>query len=289
MSQGPTGFVADAAWRLDAPPRRRERIRMGAAILAALAIELGVFALIWTERGLRPAPKLEEIPVEIVVEKPKPPPSPAPQAQPQPKPDLMEKEATDAPREGKSDHDDEHVAEKEKPAKAPPPPSPPQPSPEPPKPAPAPAPEMPKEAEAESPPPEKTPPVEKPAPAKLTAADVLPKVFDSVPDVDFGGAAMHAPVSGGMARATYLSILLGMTKAHLRIPESVRGYAHPLVGVIEVTLGGDGRLLQRYIVQSSGSPELDEAEMQAVAEASRHFPAPPNHASVGLRYTYTKD
>src|SRR5437764_4702440 len=104
MPSGPHAFVADAAERLIAPPRRANTLaRLGVATFAALALELAAFALIYFERAV-PAPAPEPIPVEIGVEPPPPPPPPPPpEASPQPQPEAQEyeKPATDAPREGK--------------------------------------------------------------------------------------------------------------------------------------------------------------------------------------------
>ncbi len=326
MSQAPTAFIADVAWRV-VPPPRRDGARLFAAIVIAILIELGVVALIWVGHVSHPAPQAKEIPVEIVVEKPPPPPPPPPQAQKQ----EYIKPATDAPREGKSDHDDEHVADKPKPAKAPPPPpAPPTPSPsptpaKPPEPtpaptpspeaakaAPAPAPELPKAAEPNSPPPqkaepvetptptpaekaepvkapaaEKAPPVETPAPAEPSVAQVLAKAFEPVPDVDFGGAAMRAPVSGGQARANYMSELYGLIVPRLHIPPLAHTYGRRLMGKIGFSVDGRGRLVQRYVEQRSGSMELDEAAMQAVASAAHAFPPPPHKQPLGITFTYS--
>jgi TonB family protein len=330
MSQAPTAFVADVAWRVEPPPRR-DGPRLFAAIVIAVLFELGVFALVWTGRNFQPAPPVKEIPVEIVVEKPPPPPPPPPQAQNQ----EYIKPAIDAPREGKSDHDDDTVGEKPKPAKPPPPPpetppptpaptpeaakpeppppSPPTPSPEASKAAPAPAPELPQTAEAESPPPQKaepvetpspapekaepvqTPapaptkaePVEKPAPAKPSVAEILAKNFDSVPDVDFGGAAMRAPVSGGAARANYMSELYGLIVPRLKVPAVAHAYGRRLIGKIGFVVDGRGRLTQRYVEEQSGSLELDEAAMRAVAAAARAFPPPPHKQPLGITFTYS--
>ena len=69
-------FVADATERLIAPPlRARASARLAVATLAAVALELGVFALIYFERG-DPPPAPEPVPIEIVVEPPPPPPPP---------------------------------------------------------------------------------------------------------------------------------------------------------------------------------------------------------------------
>jgi TonB family protein len=302
-SAAPT-LVADAALRLPTPlARPGERARHVAAALIALTLELGVIALVVIERPPPQTPQAIEIPVEIV---PEPSPTPTPTSTPPPpvQNQEYEKPATDAPRAGKSDHDDETVAEKEKPAAAPPPPAP-SPSPSPTTPpaaaAPAPAPELPKTAEAEAPPPvEATPPptpapspVEAkpaPSPAPATRPEVLaalPKTFASVPDVDFGGAAMRSPVTGGHSRATYLSMLYGLITPRMRTPRIARTFGRRLTGVVAFEIDGRGRLVQRFVVQPSGSMELDEAAMRAVGEASRQFPPPPRGAPVGVRYTYT--
>jgi TonB family protein len=327
MSQAETPFIADVAWRV-VPPPRRDGPRLLAAIVIAILLELGVLGLIWVGRSPQTAPQAKEIPVEIIVEKPPPPPPPPPQAQKQ----EYIKPAIDAPREGKSDHDDEHVADKPKPAKAPPPPpappqpspsptpakppeptpSPPTPSPEASKAAPAPAPEAPQSAEPESPPPqksepvetpapapaekaepvktpapEKAPPVETPAPAAPSVAQVLAKAFEPVPDVDFGGAAMRAPVSGGAARANYMSELYGLIVPRLRVPAIAHAYGRRLVGKIGFVVDGRGRLTQRYVEERSGSMELDEAALEAVGAASHAFPPPPHKQPLGITFTYS--
>jgi protein TonB len=301
MSQAPTAFVADADLRLDAPQARRgEGARHAAAMLIALFLEALVFALIAIERPLPAAPQVVEIPVEIVPE-PSPSPTPAPDLQSQ----EYEKPATDAPREGKSDHDDDNVADKEKPSKPPPPPAPPQPSPSPTAAAapPAPAPELPKAAEAEAPPPVEASPPPTPAPTpspaqakpaeapapppKPSVLAVLPKTYDSVPDIDFGGAAMRSPVTGGNARATYLSMLYGLITPRMHAPAIAHAFGRRLTGAVAFVIDGRGRLMQRYVVERSGSMELDEAAMKAVAAASKLFPPPPRGVPVGVRYTYS--
>jgi len=260
MSSRPTAFVADVALRLMPPQARRARGRLALAAALALLIELSVFAVIWFERNAAPAQQAEEIPVEVVVEPPPPSPTPTPTPSPELKSTENEKPATDAPRAGKSDHDDEHVAEKEKPAAAPPP-------------SPV-ATASPKDEPAKAPP-------------KPSVLAVLPKVFDSVPDVDFGGAAIRSPVTGGAAHSTYLSQLYGLIVPRLRVPAVAHAYGRRLTGVISFTVDGRGRLVARYVAEQSGSMELDEAAMQAVAAASREFPPPPHRAPVGVSFTYS--
>ena len=286
MADPPNAIVADAAMRLDAPQaRRRSRVRLGVAVLVALALEAGVFTIVRFERNVSPPPLPEEIPVEIIVEPP-PPPPPEPPA-PELKTEEVEKPATDAPRQGKSDHDDETVAEKEKPAAPPPPPAPSS-SPEATQPAAeTPAPDLPKMAEAEAPPPLKTetpPPAAKPKPS---VAEILAKAMQPVPDVDFGGAAVESPVTGGNAKSTYLSMLYGLIVPRLQVPPVAHAYGRQLKGAIAFAVDGRGRLTHRFVAEGSGSVELDEAAMQAVAAASKSFPPPPKGAPIGMKFTYS--
>ncbi len=286
--------IADLDLRLDKPQGKdRRTARLLLATFAALAIDLGVIAIVWKESYFNPAipPPQQEIPVEIVSEPPPEPPPPSPPPQQQPAPELkseeMEKPATDAPRAGKSDHDDDTVAEKEKPAAAPPPPAPETPTPEP-SPAEAPAPEAPKAAEAELPTPVKTEAPEKPAPAKSpTVAEVLAKAMEPPPDVEYGGQAINSPITGGNAKSTYLTKLYGLIVPRLHVPAVAHAYGRKLTGAVSFSVDGRGRLRQRFISSGSGSMELDEAAMQAVGEASHTFPPPPRGAPVGMTFTYT--
>jgi TonB family protein len=282
--------VADLELRLDAPRAKdRRAARLLLATLAALAIDLGVVGVVWNESSFSPAiPKpAQEIPIEIVTE-PSPPPSPPPTSPPpELKSEEFEKPATDAPRAGKSDHDDDAVAEKEKPAAAPPPPAPETPTPEP-SPAEAPAPEAPKAAEAELPAPVKSEAPQKPAPAKSpTVAEVLAKAMEPPPDLEFGGQAIDSPITGGNAKSTYLTKLYGLIVPRLRVPAVAHAYGRKLTGAVSFSVDGRGRLRQRFVSSGSGSMELDEAAMQAVGEASRTFPPPPRGAPIGMTFTYT--
>ena len=45
--------------------------------------------------------------------------------------------------------------------------------------------------------------------------------------------------------------------------------------------------MQRFVAEPSGSMELDEAAMQAVAAAAKSFPAPPKNAPIGMKFTYS--
>ena len=100
-----------------------------------------------------------------------------------------------------------------------------------------------------------------------------------MPDVDFGGVAITSPVTGGDAKSTYLSTLYGLIVPRLRVPAVAHAYGRRLTGAIGLSVDGRGRLISRFIVEGSGSLELDEAAMQAVAAASRLFPPPPHRCA----------
>jgi TonB family protein len=83
----------------------------------------------------------------------------------------------------------------------------------------------------------------------------------------------------------YFTIVYGMIRAHLRQPRD----ANPPTrgGAIVFALDESGNLLQRKIVSPSGSPNLDMAVMNAIAEAAP-YPAPPGWQPKALRLTYGK-
>jgi protein TonB len=286
MSEIPTLRADKDAQRFVSPPAVASRGRLALGVLAAVLIEAAAVGLIAWERVVTPLPEVVEIPVEMI---PEPPPEPPPPPQPQPSPQVqeMEKPATDAPREGKSDHDDAHVAEKEKPAAAPPPPPAPTASPEPSPPAQAAAPDLPRMAEPDAPEPVKTETPKEAAPPKPSVLAALPKTFEDVPQVDFGGAAIRSPVTGGAAKSTYLSQLYGLIVPRLHVPALARAYGRPLVGAIAFSVDGRGRLAMRFVAEPSGSMEFDEAAMQAVAAASKSFPPPPKNEPIGMKFTYS--
>jgi len=278
-------FRADSAERLLQPqPGAAASRPIGVVpLLAAGAIYAALLALLllesWLENGFAPPPA-QEIPVEIVVEPPPQeqpePPKPEPQAMTQP---LFEEPAHDAPRAPT-----EKKSEKEGPDQNAKPPNP---SPEPKKEA-----GQAKEGEVESKDTietliDKTVPdavaqtPEEPEKQAKAEANPVP-TFDSVPDVDFDAAAKQTPVSGGKAKATYLSILYGMIMSHLRQPNGPRTRFE---GAIVFSVDGRGNLGQRRIAQSSGSRELDRAAYDAIGQASP-FPPPPQGAPIGLRFTF---
>jgi len=276
-------FRADLAERLlPLQPGASSPNRIGSLpLLTAGAIYAVLLALLVFENrfGGALAPPPQEIPVEIVVEPPpqeKPePPKPEPQAMAQPLYEEPAHDAPAAPSEKKSQTEGPDQSAK-----------PPNPSPESKK-----QPGQAKEGELETKENSIETLIDKTAPETLAPQETEKHAkaetgqfpgFDSVPDVDFDAAARQTPVTGGKAKATYLSILYGMIMNHLRAPSGPRTR---LEGAIVFSVDGRGNLGQRRISQSSGSRELDRAAYEAIGQASP-FPPPPQGAPIGLRFTY---
>jgi TonB family protein len=313
MSPSDASISADALDHLVQPttPSAAERRGLALALIAAatlhLLIPLGLLVFYWLSPA--PAPPVREIPVEVVVEQP-PPPPPKPQEQPKPPPkpvderpaydapsaatkekanreSLDEKTTAPAPKPepsqtaGAPQQSEQPPAAQEKKAESPPPPET-KPSPEAEQPA-APSP-MPAEADAAPPAPQVGPkPAPPPAPpAKAPPGAPLPTA-DALPQYQFAHAATESPVVGGNADTRYFTILYGMIRSHFRRPPNVtlptRG------GAIVFTVDESGNLVQRKVVSSSGSPNLDMAVMTAVAEAAP-YPAPPDWQPRSMRLTY---
>lgn len=308
-------FAAHAEDRLYAAPlsRPRDARRRAVALGVVASLYLALTTAIFIEvRYAKPNPPAEEIPVEIVVEPPPPPPQEKP---PDPKPPeaspqtpLDEKPAYDAPREGTADKDNGDL---EKDAKAAPPAPAPTPEPTPdkapgaeaqdkaptplasatpePQPTltPADAPPAPV-ANGDTPPPApaRVANLEPPAPAEPAPPAAKPApIFASVPDIDFGGAAMKTPVSGGQARATYLSMVYGKIMPLIRKPKDAKAIIGRGHGSVAFSIDGQGRLVDRYVAEESGSRELDRSVFNAIGAASP-FPPPPNGATQHLVFTY---
>jgi protein TonB len=318
-------FAALPEERIYLAPAKRpgEARRRAIAVTVVLATYTLAGATLVYDGGFGQAPKpAEEIPVEIIVEPPPPPPpppTPSPEAQ-APHPPLDLSPAYDAPRAGTADTDN---GDKEKDSKPPPAPAAedksaerasgaeakaeapkpeasatPEPAPEvqPPAPAPPlklsegevppPAPPHPEPQATPSPTPQpQTSQAPSPAPAAPAAGKSAP-LFASVPDIDFGGAAMKAPVAGGNAGAGYYNILYGEIMPHFHPPRGGRAALGRGYGVVIFTLDAKGRLLNRYIAEESGLPELDRAAIDAIGAASPFSPPPPGIANRGIRFRY---
>lgn len=288
-----------------------ERARLALAFLLSLALNLAVFGtLFYGFDDIEVAPDAIEIPVEMVPPPEQQPAEPPPEEkkeekqaekQPeQPKPPPMtldEKPATDAPRQETEEKIDREAPDRQtrgpqiaKPSDAAPAPSEPQKAQS--QEAATGDPEEQKEAEAIRPSaPNAGPPKPEAAPKKpesqkgSLATEELIAAFKPLPEYEFGAAARKAPVAGGAAKATYLTILFGMVMPHMKIPPG----AKPVQGgMVSFGLDETGRLTFAGVKISSGSPELDRAAIAAV-RAAAPFPAPPTGRSIGLTFTYGAD
>ncbi len=271
--------------------------RAAAFVVAAALYALLTVAIAVEGRFPLPPPAAEEVPVEIVVAEP----PPEAEEQPPPLTNLDEKPATDAPRAGSADKD---TGDEDKPATAPPPPASapsleaskpsiaePQATPEATPTTPPSPPPLSDNAEDTSPPP--TPALqtaakaEPTAPAKPARSAAKPApMFASVPDIDFGGAAMRSPVSGGHAKATYLAMVYGRVMAHFRRPPDAAAVVGRGRGAVVFSVDARGDLVNRWVDDPSGSPDLDRAAFSAVGAGSP-FPPPPTGGMVQLRFVYS--
>ena len=312
-------FKAETDQRMFVPgaPVAGERRRLAVALVAACCLHaatLGALTYQW-DLSSAPSPSEREIPVEIIVE----PPPPKPPATPAPAPSrqLDETTAHDAPRDPTKEQAERESADDV--SQSPPATS----TPEPPATRPdsaksaedwakdeLKAPSVPVDAPptkadtdlSSAPETEARQPVEKPeetaadpsavgVPAfvglpfpKWTKGEAVPN-FAPMPDFKIASAAEAAPIGGGKAKTTYLSVLYGLIMRRLQSP-AVDMAAHTASeGVIVFTVSGTGKLVSRTIAQSSGSSELDAAAYAAVG-ASAPYPPPPYGEQIGLRFTY---
>ncbi len=295
-----------------ASPTAADRRGLMLALIAAAALHLLIplaIVVIWA-LAPRPSPPAQEIPVEVVVEQPPPPPKPAQERPKPPPPPEDERPADDAPSaatEEKANREspDTKTSAPEKrpePAKTA---GAPQASNEPPaareekaQAAPLPLDAKPVEkadaraaptpaAEASEASPPAPVPGPKPAPPPARPAKAPPgaplPTAEILPDFKFAHAATESPIAGGNADSRYFTIIFGMIRAHLREPRNASPPTRG--GAIVFALDETGNLLERKVVASSGSPNLDMAMMNAIAEAAP-YPAPPGWQPKALRLTY---
>jgi TonB family protein len=104
--------------------------------------------------------------------------------------------------------------------------------------------------------------------------------LEPAPHYKLGGSAKVAPISGGQADPSYLSVVYGyiMRKFH---PAGAR----PEAGVISFYIDPGGHLVHQALRKSSGSPERDQEALAALRRAAP-FPPPPEGASVGLAWQF---
>ena len=318
---GPDKFVqairADPGDRLLTRPRAQnwtERRQLAILFAVFLVFHVGLLGIVIAIYGIGdPIDPEQEIAVEVVQQPPEPPsPEPPPpeqqaekkpQEQPKPPPQLDMKPAYDAPRAPNDEKLDRDAPDKETATPNVAPPS---------EEAAAKAQTKPSDAPKATPAPDPGPQSERaaldkpdaeaiekaevkpdePKPSTSPEAAATPSAgtplfmkalanLKPIPDYKFSGASKPAPVSGGNAKTSYLSILYGLIMPHMRVPSSLRGKAQ---GAVVIYIDTAGHVLHMGVVDPSGSVELDNAAIAAVREAGT-FPPPP----AGLppvRFTY---
>ncbi|WP_159729130.1 TonB family protein [Methylosinus sp. Ce-a6] len=123
-----------------------------------------------------------------------------------------------------------------------------------------------------------------PEPKPKSVADQLASLAP-LPDFKLGGSSKPAPVSGGTAKTTYLSILFGLIMRHMHVPPSLRNKTTPNHGVVVFYIDESGHLTHQAVYRSSGFPELDSAALAAVRHAAP-FPAPPYGHPRGVQFHF---
>ena len=282
-------------------PNPAERRTLMFALIAAAAVHILIPAaiLVYGLFAPRPAPPIEEVPVELVQEEPPPKPQPKKEQPPPPPAPDDEKPAYDAPsaatqeKANRESKDEKSQAPKtaadpnqqagappdsqreqaapQKTASAPPPPAeavPDKDADQSAAPTPTPsdsqaAPPAPKVADAPAPP---------PAPkAKGPPGVPIPEPME-MPEPKFAHAATESPVTGGNADSRYFTIVYGMIRQHLRDPSHLPPPRRS--GAVVFLVDEGGNVVDRRLVTSSGSPSLDMSVMAAISEAAP-YPAPP--------------
>ncbi len=245
--------------------------------------------------------KIDETPVEIVVEKPpeppKPPPAPPKPKQPDPpKPkEEIEKPAFSAPRAPNQEKVETNRTDQK--TQAPKAATPPQDGqPKPPQQASQPKEESKPEAkeDAAAKPEEDKPDAEaldkakpkvaaKPATKQAKPAPKTKKTFDalaslsgssSLPDMTFAKPTPKAPVYGGTEDVRYLAIIQGLIMNKVRTLPRLNHYQEGGQVAVVFHIDDSGRVLAMGLGQTSGSPEIDRMALNAVSQAAP-FPPPP--------------
>ncbi|TDX66502.1 protein TonB [Methylosinus sp. sav-2] len=123
-----------------------------------------------------------------------------------------------------------------------------------------------------------------PEPKPKSIADQLASL-EPLPDFKLSGSSKPAPVSGGTAKTTYLSVLFGLIMRHMNVPPSLRNKTTPNHGVVVFFIDEGGHLTHQAVYRSSGFSELDNAALAAVRRAAP-FPAPPYGHPRGIQFHF---
>ncbi len=298
-------LVAREDQRLVARDRRAafwSRSRFGVILLAVLLAHAGLLAYLLHRDGeaAMETAKLEETPVEIVVEKPPEPerPPPPPQRKPPepPKPkEEVEKPAFSAPRAPNEEKvETNRTDQKTQAPKAPTPPQ--EGQPKPPQQASQPKDESKPAAteDAAAKPAEDKPDAEaldkakpkvatkpatkqaKPSPKTKKPLDALASLSgaSSLPEMTFAKPTPKAPVYGGTEDVRYLAIVQGLIMQRVRTLPRLNRYQEGGQVAVVFHIDDSGRVLTMGLGQTSGNPEIDRMALNAVQQA-QPFPAPP--------------
>ena len=299
-------LVASEDQRFLARPKRGafwSRSRFGVILLVVLAAHgaLLVYLLRRDRDASFETAKLDETPVEIVVEPPPPlqPPPPPPPKQKQPDPpnpkEEIEKPAFSAPRAPNEEKvETNRTDQKTQAPKAPTPPQ--EGQPKPPQQASRPQEEAKSDAkeDAAAKPEEDKPDAEaldkakpkvapkqaakpaKPAPKTKKTFDALASLSgsSSLPDFTFAKPTAKAPVYGGTEDVRYLAIIQGLIMNKVRTLPRLNRYQEGGQVAVVFHINDDGRVLSMGLGQTSGNPEIDRMALNAVSQAAP-FPPPP--------------
>ncbi|MBI1868968.1 MAG: TonB family protein [Methylocystis sp.] len=310
---------ADPTERLVAPPEplaAAPLLRFVMLLAFSLVFHATALALLLSEDSAQAAMQEQEISVEVIIEPPREkkvePPQPR-EKPPKEKVTIDEKPAFDAPRAANKETIERDAPDKETKAARMAPPT----EQIAPKPAPVKKPSA-AQVGAIQPPPQSAPqkladakpdaetldkaepapqtkPEEKqalaeaeapPAPAKKqTIADQI-AALAPLPDYQLGAAAKPAPVAGGTARTTYLSILFGLIMRQMHVPPGARTKSITGQVIISFYIDEMGNLTHQAVFRSSGQQDLDAAALAAVRRAAP-FPAPPRGYPHAIQFHYS--
>ena len=290
---------------------RSERMSPSAMALAVLVHALVVIALISLPQ-LRPTPRPEDTPIEVIIERPKPPEpkvEPPPQSPPEPKveqapppPPVLPNDlrppapiVSDKPTQVPTPNT--NVREMAPPQTAPvtepqqqtPPPEPPKPEPpkvEAPKPTPPPRPEPPKPAPSPLPHALAVPPANPlPRPSPLSRPQQQRQAA-TTPGPDQPTPSPFVNPADTYARARIQDNYLW------EVVRKLQGYTYQAnvtaaqgVTSVRIVIARDGRLLSVEIVSPSGQPEMDRGVLQGVRAGSPYTPLPPEIKGESATFT----
>ena len=122
-------------------------------------------------------------------------------------------------------------------------------------------------------------------PAKAPVGEALPTIEDS-PQYKFAREVEHSPVTSGSDESRYLTTVYGMIKAHLHETAELHLESANKRGVVDFYVDEGGTLVGRKLVNSSGSPNLDLAVMEAIECCP--LPRAAELAALSLTYNFGK-